>query len=149
MKEIERKFLVEKAVNEQIKLLKGDEIKQGYLSVDQNSTIRVRLRNQNAFLTIKSKTIGITRDEFEYQIPYQDALELMRLCGNRTLEKTRYSYDFHGKTWEIDVFAGRHEGLILAEIELSSENEHFETPDWIKEEVSDTVEYYNSNLSLL
>ncbi|MBU2018641.1 MAG: CYTH domain-containing protein [Bacteroidetes bacterium] len=148
MKEIERKFLVTSGVLEALKNLTGDTIQQGYLSVDSASTIRVRIRNEKAYLTIKSKTVGITRDEYEYEIPLAEARQLMLLCQNKVLDKTRYIYKFEGKTWEIDVFNGRHKDLILAEVELESETEQITLPHWIGEEVSLNKKYFNSSLSL-
>jgi adenylate cyclase len=147
MKEIERKFLVNEEVFDLLKTLKPTSIHQGYLSYQENSTVRVRIRDNEAFLTIKSKTIGIRREEFEYSIPVHDAEQMMILTQERQLKKERYVYEFHGKTWEIDVFHGKNEGLVLAEIELLDENETFDLPSWCGLEVSEDPRYFNSNLA--
>lgn len=125
----------------------GLSIHQGYLSDNETATVRVRTKGNKAFITIKSKTVGITRLEFEYEIPVDEALELLKLCADRTLTKTRFELEHGGKIWELDVFAGRHEGLLLAEIELSSESEGFTLPPWLGEEVSTDPRYFNSFLA--
>lgn len=149
MVEIERKFLVKDNFRNELHKLEGTPLKQGYLSEKgSGNTIRIRLKKDQAFLTIKSKTVGFTRAEFEYEIPYSDGVAMLLLCGTRMVEKTRYLVKVGSHTWEVDVFAGKHEGLLLAEIELESESELFELPDWVGEEVSTNPRYFNSNLAL-
>ncbi|MFA9390056.1 MAG: CYTH domain-containing protein [Prolixibacteraceae bacterium] len=144
-KEIERKFRVdEDKWNFEGETLK---IQQAYLMIDGHKVVRVRISNDKAFLTIKGNLSGITRDEFEYEIPTSDALQMMSLRIGSIVEKTRYVSTFKGKTWEVDVFEGENSGLIVAEIELESENEPFEKPVWLLNEVSDDERYYNFNLS--
>ena len=146
--EIERKFLVdEKKLPAQI-LSGGEKISQGYLCVEPARTVRVRIKGKRGFLTINSSTVGIVRQEFEYEIPFDDAQELLKLCVPNVLEKVRYKVEYAGKIWEVDVFCGRHSGLILAEVELLSADEVVELPPWIEKEVSDDPRYFNSNLTL-
>lgn len=144
-KEIERKFLVDprKFVPGKDKVL----IKQGYLSDDPERIVRIRVTGSSAILTIKGKTSGITRDEFNYPVPMGDAEILLSLSKNTVISKTRYFENVAGKRWEIDWFTGANEGLLMAEIELGSEDEHFILPRWILKEVSDDHRYYNSYLS--
>jgi adenylate cyclase len=144
--ETERKFKV-KAEFRQLSV-SHTEIKQRYLSVDPDKTIRLRIANKGAFITIKSRPAGksIARNEWEYQIPLKDAEEMMNICLPGKIVKTRYLVPFGGHTFEVDVFHDKNEGLIIAEIELSSENEEFEIPDWLGEEVTGKPEYYNANL---
>ena len=144
-KEIERKFLVKS--NEFKILAKGVYYYQGYLSTRKNCVVRVRIAGEKAFLTIKGKNINATREEFEYEIPVSDAqFMLENLCGKPCIEKYRYTFNFNGFIWEIDDFRGENQGLVIAEIELESEEQHFEKPDWIGEEVTGNLKYYNSNL---
>ena len=142
--EIERKFLVDAQKISAVNFSSAEEISQGYLST--SPTVRVRLKNGRGYLTIKSSTVGITRQEFEYEIPAQDAAELLEICGERVLKKVRRKISYGGKIWEVDFFKGRHAGLILAEVELSSADEAVELPAWIDREVSDDERYFNSNL---
>lgn len=144
--EIERKFLVdEKKLPAQI-LINGEKISQGYLSVEPARTVRVRIKGERAFLTIKSVNVGIVRQEFEYEIPLEDAEEILKLC-EKVLEKVRYKVEYAGHIWEIDIFGGRLAGLILAEVELTAPKEILELPDWLGDEVSDNPKYFNSNLA--
>ncbi|MGF7138747.1 CYTH domain-containing protein [Roseimarinus sediminis] len=144
-KEIERKFLIDvKDWNFEGTPVK---MKQAYLSVDPGKVIRVRMAGNRAMLTIKGNLHGISRDEFEYEIPFDDVVQLMELREGAVVEKTRYLLDLNGKTWEIDVFEGENAGLVVAEIELESEMEAFEKPGWIGDEVSTDVRYYNFSLS--
>ena len=143
--EIERKFLVDANILTAQILTGGENISQGYLSSEPARTVRVRIKGDKAFITIKSATVGIVRKEFEYEIPIDDAAELLKLCEN-VLEKIRYKVDYAGHTWEVDVFGGRLAGLILAEVELSAADEVAELPKWIDKEVSDDPRYFNSNL---
>lgn len=145
--EIERKFLVNK---EKWNLLdKPDEqfYRQGYLSTDPNKTIRVRQTDTNGYLTIKGLSVGASRPEFEYEIPINDAEQLLDKFSTSSLTKIRYKIVFRNKVWEVDEFLGDNLGLIVAEIELTSEGEQFELPDWLETEVTGEEKYYNSNLS--
>lgn len=142
--EIERKFLVDKRKLFELNFLSEEKIIQGYLS--HNPTVRVRVKGERGFLTIKSSTKGITRKEFEYEIPIEDAEELLKLCGWFVLKKYRRTVEYGGHVWEIDFFAGRHAGLVLAEVELTSPDEPLKLPDWVTREVSGDSRYYNSNI---
>lgn len=144
-KEIERKFLVKNADFKNW-AFKSIEIQQGYVSTEPERTVRVRLKDDKAFLTLKSKNIGIERDEWEYQIPVSDAKEILeRMCTKRIL-KTRYLVDYEGLTWEIDEFHGKLDGLVVAEVELQSPDIQISLPQFIGREVSDNPSYYNSAL---
>ena len=144
--EIEKKFLVDADKLIGVKSAGGEKIVQGYLSLEPNKIVRVRTKKNRGFLTIKSATVGIVRQEFEYEIPFEDAEKLLKLCEPNVLCKTRYKIEYAGKIWEIDFFEGRHAGLILAEVELKNPDEFVELPEWICEEVSDNPKYFNSNL---
>ena len=145
MLEIERKFLVsaEKWKPEST----GEQIIQGYLSTDKERVVRVRVKGAKAFLTIKGNQQGISRTEMEYEIPVEDAKVLMEMCLDNPIEKVRYREEIAGKIWEIDVFDGKNKGLILAEVELESEGETVEIPEWVTEEVSTDKRYFNAWLS--
>lgn len=144
--EIERKFLVNEELLSKVNKGIGKEIKQGYFISNEKFSVRVRTKGDQGYITIKGETIGISRAEFEYEIPHSDALELLEKYANPYLEKTRYTLDFKGKTWEIDQFHGKLAPLIVAEVELSSENEEIALPEWLAEEVSHNPDYYNSNI---
>lgn len=146
MVEIERKFLVNP--EKWTPVNKGTEIKQGYLSADKNRTVRVRIAGDLAFITIKGESRGISRIEFEYEIPKADAQVLLTMCLSEPIEKTRYLERVDNAVWEIDVFEGVNKGLILAEIELENESQNFTLPGWAGEEVSTDRRYFNSFLSL-
>lgn len=144
-KEIERKFLV-KGSNWQ-KSLKGSLIQQGYIVNRKEKVVRIRIMNNKGYLTIKGTTTGATRNEYEYAIPLEDARQMLNnLCEKPILEKHRYKINHDGMTWEIDIFHGENEGLIVAEIELEYEDQEFEKPDWVDMEVTDDPNYFNSNL---
>ncbi|MBN1154410.1 CYTH domain-containing protein [candidate division KSB1 bacterium] len=144
-KEIERKFLVKGDAWRG--LATGTHYRQGYLSTVKERTVRVRTINNKGFLTIKGITIGATRSEYEYEIPVGDANAMLdNLCERPLIEKARYKIEYQGFTWELDEFEGENKGLILAEIELSAEDQNFNLPDWIGEEVTDDPRYFNSNL---
>lgn len=143
--EIERKFLVED--DSWCDGSAGVRIAQGYLSQDPERTVRVRLAGENAWLTIKGRTQGITRAEFEYAIPPADALELLGLCLPSVIDKTRHLLRQGAHVWEIDVFHGANDGLVIAEVELSSEADSPEMPAWVGPEVSSENRYFNSNLA--
>lgn len=145
-KEIERKFLVIKEKWNSFPKPKGIIFRQGYLLLDPQKTIRVRVTEQEGFITIKGKTEGSTRSEFEYSIPREEAIELLDQFSVGELSKTRYKISIHGKLWEIDEFDGENKGLLMAEIELENEEESFEIPDFIGEEVTHEPRYYNANL---
>ena len=146
--EIERKYLVDHGKWAKVNKPDGRLIRQGYLIMTDNKTIRVRITGDNAFLTIKGKTIGLSRAEFEYKIPVQDAEELLNTLSLSELSKTRYEIHYEEKLWEVDIFHDLNEGLIVAEIELSDEDEKFGLPDWVADEVTDDPKYYNSNLTI-
>lgn len=145
--EIERKFLVNgngwKSGDKAIPM------KQGYLAVGPPASVRVRLEADSAKLNIKRSTLALSREEYEYDIPPAEAREMLDLlCGGRLVEKTRHIVEVAGKCWEVDVFEGRNKGLVVAEIELQSEDETFERPPWLGEEVTGDPRYLNSSLSL-
>ena len=144
--EIERKFLVDKAKWAKVNKSIPQRIVQAYLVRTIEKTIRVRVKGKKGFLTIKGPTIGITRSEFEYEIPLNEADELIEQFADKIIEKDRYEITVGNHLWEVDEFHGKLEGLMLAEIELTSENEEFEIPDWVTEDVSIDEQYFNSNL---
>ncbi|GJM60045.1 MULTISPECIES: CYTH domain-containing protein [Persicobacter] len=144
-KEIERKFLVSSDAYKS--LASGTYFHQGYLNADKDRTVRVRIAGDDAFLTIKGITEGATRSEFEYDIPMDEAEEMLNeLCIRPTIEKHRYVIPWAGFIWEIDEFHGENQGLVIAEIELPSEDTEFEKPDWIAEEVTEDPKFYNASL---
>ncbi len=143
--EIERKFLV--ADDSWRDGTPGVRIAQGYLSQDPERTVRVRLAGEKAWITIKGRSQGITRAEFEYAIPPEEARELLGLCLPAVIDKTRHEIRHGGHLWEVDVFHGENDGLIVAEVELSDENETPEMPAWLGAEVSDETRYFNSHLA--
>ena len=142
--EIERKFLVNEKWKPEGRSI---HVKQGYLPGTGPMLVRVRQEDSRAFLTLKGRTEGVTRSEYEYEIPMTDAGELLARCAEPIIEKTRYLIPSGKHTWEVDVFFGANEGLIVAEIELSDENEPFDKPVWVGAEVSGDPRYYNSNLA--
>ena len=144
-KEIERKFLV---VGDAWRSLdEGVMIRQGYLNSDKARTVRIRTVGDDAFMTVKGPTVGITRMEFEYPIPFDDCLAMLEnLAETPVIEKKRYKIPIGNFIWEVDEFFGVNEGLIVAEIELPSEDTPFDKPDWIGEDVSGDPRYFNSSL---
>jgi CYTH domain-containing protein len=146
--EIERKFLVDHEKWKQVKKPKGTPYRQGYLLNDELRTIRVRVTDKKGYITLKGATSGISRKEFEYDIPLADGIELLDNFARSQVEKTRYRIRFKGKLWEVDEFSGENKGLILAEIELKEEKEEFDKPAWVTRDVSDDERYYNSSLSV-
>jgi adenylate cyclase len=144
--EIERKFLVNKSIWKDLEKPVPSKIQQAYLYSSTEKTIRVRTKGDKGFLTIKGATKGISRQEFEYEIPIQEAEEMIKLFAEKLIIKQRYEIIVSNHLWEIDEFHGKLEGLILAEVELKDENEVFEIPVWVVEEVSHDPQYYNSNL---
>lgn len=147
MHEIERKFLV---YNENFKKgLKPIHVIQGYLLYADDGTARVRIVDgKSAVLSIKKDITTVTRWEFEYDIPVADAqIMLKELCNGRIVEKYRYFPEFNGKKWDVDEFLGMNSGLVIAEIELGSEDEYFEKPAWVGEEVTHDLRYLNAHLA--
>lgn len=143
-KEIERKFLV---TNEDWRSDDASEYRQGYISLDKERTVRVRMAGNKAYLTVKGLTKGATRREFEYEIPLTDATEMLaNLCRRPLIEKQRHKVLYGGLIWEIDEFFGENSGLIVAEVELESEDQPFERPPWLGKEVTGDSRYYNVNL---
>lgn len=143
--EIERKYLID--LEKLGTLENGIRIKQGYLSINKESVVRVRIKNDKGYLTIKGSNNGISRLEFEYEIPFEEANEMLdNLCQKPVIDKSRYIIKYDTNIWEIDVFYGDNEGLVVAEVELKDENEIISLPSWIKKEVSHDSRYFNSNL---
>jgi CYTH domain-containing protein len=144
-REIERKFLVTGTAWKDG--ASGTLLRQGYLSTIKERTVRVRTEDHRAMLTIKGLTVGVSRLEFEYEIPLADAVHMLdALCERPLVEKTRYRIPVNGHTWEIDEFHGENEGLVVAEIELASADDTFDRPDWLGQEVSNDPRYFNANL---
>ena len=148
MIEIERKFLVNSDAFK-VEANKHYIIKQGFLNRDKARTVRIRLKNDKGYLTIKGKSSanGLSRFEWETEITKLEAEALLKLCEPSIIDKTRYEVLKHGHLFEIDVFYGKNEGLIMAEVELNSESETFFKPDWLGKEVTGDIRYYNSMLS--
>ena len=146
MKEIEYKFLVDEEAWSNLDKPEPVLIVQGYISKNVDATVRVRIKGDKGYLTIKGKTVGITRSEFEYEIPLQDAEEMVNLFTSKHIRKHRYEIVVDEKTWEVDEFHGKLEGLIVAELEVESEEEAFQKPNWITEDVSTNPDYFNAVL---
>ena len=148
MIEIERKFLV-KAYDYRKEAHRKTKIIQGYLTKDPKRTVRVRIREDQGFLTIKgmSSVDGLSRFEWEKEIPLNEAQELITLCLPTVIEKTRYEVTYKGVLFEVDEFEGAHNGLVLVEVELNSTKDIFEIPKWVDKEVTGDKKYYNSYLS--
>ena len=144
--EIERKFLLHRQLWDAVIKPNPKKIVQAYLVNTAEKTIRIRIKGDKGFITIKGPTKGISRSEFEYEIPLADAEALILQFAEKVIDKDRYEITFEGKLWEVDVFHGKLEGLILAEIELEREDEVFSVPEWIAQEVSHDVEYFNARL---
>jgi adenylate cyclase len=145
--EIERKFLIDHEKWGKLNKPEGTHYRQGYILSNKQQTVRIRVSDKQAFLNMKSKVSEITRKEYEYEIPLDEGIEIFDAFTKRSTEKIRYRIPFAGKTWEVDVFSGDNAGLIVAEIELKSENEAFEKPDWVAAEVTDDGRYSNASLS--
>lgn len=142
--EIERKFLLKEGAwrNE-----KGTKYRQGYLNSTKERTVRVRIINDDGFLTVKGVSRGAVRVEYEYEIPVAEAEAMLDdLCEKPLIEKMRYKIEFHGLVWEADEFFGENLGLLVAEVELESEDQSFVKPEWVGEEVTEDPKYYNANL---
>lgn len=145
--EIERKYLVVSSLWQVAKQqASSTHIRQGYLSLDPVRTVRIRLQDKQALLTIKGKNEGITRQEFEYNIPFEEGLAMLNLCEGSIISKTRYTISYNNTIWEIDEFHGDNSGLIVAEVELPSSTSAVKLPKWIDQEVSLDPKYYNANL---
>jgi CYTH domain-containing protein len=143
--EIEKKFLVKD--NSWKQQATGVYYRQGYLSSHSERVVRIRTIENKGYLTIKGKSVGAARTEYEYEIPLEDAIEMLtRICEKPVIEKTRYTLDYKGLLWEIDEFAAENKGLVIAEVELEDENQNIELPSWVGEEVTMQEKYYNSNL---
>lgn len=144
--EIERKFLVKG--DSWRSLGTGTIYRQGYIATVNGATVRVRIAGETGYITIKGKTQGMSRQEFEYPIPIADAqMMLDTLCDRPLIEKIRYRINLRGLLWEVDEFLGENQGLILAEVELTNEEQTIELPDWIDREVTSDRKYYNSSLT--
>jgi CYTH domain-containing protein len=141
--EIEKKFLVKEGI---WRKQEGTKYRQGYLNSAKERIVRVRTVKDKGYLTIKGITVGASRMEFEYQIPHQEAEVLLGICERPLIEKNRYVVKEGGFVWEIDEFLGENRGLIVAEVELESEDQQFPRPDWVGEEVTGDPRYFNSNL---
>ncbi len=143
--EIERKFLLTGTTWKN--LAPGTSYRQGYLNSIKERTVRVRTIDDKGFLTIKGISVGATRVEYEYEIPFDDAENLLNeLCEKPIIEKNRYKITHAGFVWEVDEFFGENDGLVVAEIELESEDQTFDKPEWVGEEVTGDPRYFNSNL---
>ncbi|RZL15959.1 MAG: CYTH domain-containing protein [Pedobacter sp.] len=147
--EIERKFLVKKDLWDALPKLEQKDYKQGYLLNKDDRVVRIRIAGDQGYITIKGVASGISRLEFEYPIPKSEAEEMLAHFKPESTEKTRYRIPGgNNLTWEVDVFSGANQGLIVAEIELLSEDQTFDLPDWIDVEVTDDERYSNSSLAL-
>ena len=146
MDEIEYKYLVDKAKWNAINKPKGELIVQGFLHNSKECVVRIRIKGFKGFLTIKGETKGITRKEFEYEIPVNEAQDIVDSFISKSIRKIRYEIPLDNRTWEVDVFEGALEGLIIAELEVESESETFKLPDWVTEDVSRDPNYYNAVL---
>lgn len=143
--EIEHKYLV---VNDKYRNMASSShrIMQGYLSREPQRTVRIRVKDNQGFITIKGKNVGDTRAEFEYPIPIDDAMQLLNMCLPTVIEKTRYLVPFEGHTWEVDEFHGARRGLVVAEIEIGNSNQQYTLPPFVGQNVTGNPDYYNSNL---
>lgn len=146
--EIEHKYLLKKELWKEVVPYKSVNVKQAYILTDPEKTIRVRTTGDKAFITIKGKSMGASRLEFEYEIPLKDARELICHFSTNLIEKTRHYVIVDGKTWEVDEFSGNNAGLFIAEIELLHEDEVYTLPAWIDVNVTSDNRYANSNLAL-
>ncbi len=145
-KEIERKYLLKGS--EWKSLAKGTSYRQGYLSTVKERTVRVRTIDDKGYLTIKGITVGASRVEYEYEIPASEANDMLtNLCEQPLIEKNRYKINFAGLVWEVDEFFGENDGLVVAEVELTSEDQKIDLPAWVGEEVTSDPRYFNSNLT--
>ena len=146
MKEIEHKFLVDSEIWASVAKPKPSLIVQAYITRSVDCTVRVRIKGAKGYLTIKGKTEGISRTEFEYEIALEDAEEMIVSFTDKHIRKQRYEIEHDGRLWEVDVFHGNLYGLIVAELEVESEEDEFELPDWVTKNVSTDPNYYNAVL---
>lgn len=145
-KEIERKFIV---ISDSYMTMASSSvrIRQGYIFDTEKGVLRIRIKGDDAFLTIKSSNRGLVRDEWEYPVPVEDATEMLSLAGGKVIEKTRYFVPFEGHIWEVDIFEGKLAGLKIAEVELPSAETPVTLPPFAGTEVSDDPRYFNSSLA--
>lgn len=144
--EIEKKFLL-KNDSWKTQITTGNYYRQAYLSSQPDRVVRVRTVEDKAYLTIKGKSVGAVRSEYEYEIPYEEAVEILtRICEKPIIEKIRYKVMYKNLLWEIDEFEAENKGLVVAEVELEEENQHIELPPWVGEEVTMQEKYYNASL---
>lgn len=148
MMEIERKFLVKSNLYKE-DAFKKEKISQGYLNSHPERTVRIRIKGEKAFITIKGKSnaTGLSRYEWEKEIPVSEAEELLKLCEPGLIEKQRFQVQSGNHIFEVDQFEGENEGLVIAEVELESEDSEYDSPNWLGEEVTGDIRYYNSYLS--
>ncbi|MCD6068063.1 MAG: hypothetical protein K0S33_2889 [Bacteroidetes bacterium] len=146
--EIEHKYSVKPEIWKTVHPDKSVEVKQAYLHSDPDKTIRIRTMDSKGYITIKGKTVGASRPEYEYEIPHADALELIAGFATQVIEKRRHYVDYNGNTWEVDEFFGSNRGLMIAEIELSHEGQVYDLPEWIDKNITEDKRYSNSNLAL-
>ena len=146
--EIEHKYLVK---NDGYRLMACSKsvIRQGFLSRDPERTVRVRLRDGKGYITIKGRGTGMAHPEFEYEVPEADSMQMLALCEPPIIEKTRHIVMYDGNRWEVDEFHGALEGLVMAELEVESENKRFELPPFVGKEVTGDPQYYNSQLGVM
>lgn len=148
--EIERKFLVNDTdQNADWRGCDAVLMRQGYLSIDKHRTVRVRVTDRHAWLTVKGISVGAARDEFEYEIPVADGEAMLQLCEHSLIEKRRFKFKSGNITWEIDDFVGDNAGLVIAEVELEHESQPIQIPAWVGTEVTDDPRYFNASLALM
>lgn len=144
--EIERKFLVRsEAWRDEV--ISRRQMSQGYLGGEGKASVRIRIAGEQAWLSVKSVSAGMSRLEFEYPVPVEDARQMLELCDAPPVVKTRYWVRHGDDTWEVDVFQGQNQGLVTAELELRCEGQTFDRPQWLGREVTDDARYYNMNLA--
>ena len=144
--EIERKFLLANS-DWRNEVIRSSRIRQGYLGKMDKASVRIRVQGDRANINVKSATLDIRRLEYEYEIPLDEAIEMLdQLCAKPQIDKTRFIVEHGSHVWEIDEFYGDNEGLLVAEVELGSEDEAYEKPAWLGEEVTQDPRYYNVNL---
>jgi CYTH domain-containing protein len=146
--EIERNFLVDGSLWRKVHPQKSISIKQGYLVTEPQILVRSRIADDIGYITIKGSITGISRPEYEYEIPVNEAAQLMDTFAKATIEKTRHYVLYEGKMWMVDEFKGMNEGLITAEIELTNPQEYFEHPEWLMKEVTSDFRYLSSSLAI-
>ena len=146
--EIERKFLVDDVKWALVAKPAGKLYRQGYILSEEKRTVRIRVTDNAAYITLKGASTGVSRNEYEYTIPVDEGNEILNDFATSLIEKVRYEITYAGKLWEVDVFSGANKGLIVAEIELNHEDEAFEKPEWAGQEVSHDHRYSNASLSV-